>query len=82
MYSAIQSQTLSSKNKYSKIPAYLKVVDNFPADSTFCRIGGLSNGLPSPTAGFQQPLPKTSVSLESFNAILQVKMGQQDLVCL
>ena len=64
------------------MPAYLKVVDKFPADSTFCRIGGLSNGLPSLAAGFQQPLPKASVSLESFNARLQVKIGQQDLICL
>ena len=64
------------------MPAYLKVVDKFPADYTFCRIGGLSNGLPSPAAGSQQPPPKTSVSLELFNARLQVKMGQQDLICL
>ena len=64
------------------MPAYLKFVDKFPADSTFCRIGGLSNGLPSPAPGFQQPPPKNSVSLELFNAGLQVKMGQQDLICL
>ena len=82
MYSEIQLHILSSKNKFSKIPAYLKVVDNFPADSTFCRIGGLSNGLPCPTAGFQKPPPETSVSLGSFHAILQVKLGQQDLICL
>ena len=74
---------MSSKDKFSKMPAYLKVVDKFPADYTFCRFGGLSNGLPSPEAGSQQPdTPKTSVSLESFNASLQVKMGQQDLMMI
>ena len=75
-------QTLRSKDLFSKIPAYLKAVDYFPADSTFCRIKGLFNGLLSPAAGLQQPSLKTSISLESFNAILQVKMGQQDLICL
>ena len=73
---------MSSKDKFSKMPAYLKVVDKFPADYTFCHFGGLSNGLPSPEVGSQQPAPKTSVSFESFNAIFQVKMGQQDLICL
>ena len=55
------------------MPAYLKVVDKFLADYTFCRIGGLSNGLPSPAAGSQQPDPETSVSFKSFNARLRVK---------
>ena len=58
------------------MPAYLKVVDKFPADYTFCHFGGLSNGLPSLASGFQQPAPETGVSLESFNASFQVKMGQ------
>ena len=52
------------------MPAYLRVVDKFRADYTFCRIGGLSNELPSPAAGSQQPAPKTRVSLELFNARL------------
>ena len=64
------------------MPAYLKVVDKFLADYTFCQIGGLSYGLPSPETGFQQPDPETSVSFESLNAILQVKLGQQDLIYL
>ena len=64
------------------MPAYLKVIDKFPADYTFCQIGGLSNGLPSLAAGSQQPAPKASISLESFNVRLKVKMGQLDLICL
>ena len=50
------------------MPAYLKVVDNYPADYTFCQFGGLSNELPSPVAGSQQSDPKISVSLELFYA--------------
>ena len=46
---------MSSENKFSKMPAYLKVVDKSPADYTFYRIGGLSNGLPSPVTGSQKP---------------------------
>ena len=52
------------------MPAYLKVVDEYPDDYTFCRFGGLSNGLPSPAIGFQQPATETSVSLELLNARL------------
>ena len=64
------------------MPANLKIVDKYPADYIFCLFGALSNGLPSPAAGPQQPVPKTSVSLESFYANLKVKMGQQHLKCL
>ena len=63
------------------MPTYLEFADKFPANSTFYRIGGLSNGLPSPGSGFQKPAPETSLGLESFNAKLQVKMGQKDLIC-
>ena len=73
---------MSSKNNFFKMPDYLKVVDKFPADYTFWRIRGLSNGLPSPKTGSQQPDNKINLNFESFNAILQVKMGQQDLICL
>ena len=62
--------------------AYLKIVDKYPADYTFFRFGGLSNGLPSPAAGCLQLVPKTNVGLESFYASFQFKMGQRDLICL
>ena len=51
------------------MPPYLKVVDKYPTEYTFCWFGGLTNGLPSPTEGCQQPAPKTSVSLELLYAI-------------
>ena len=73
---------MSSKNKFFKMLAYLKVVDKLPNDYTFCNFGDLSNRLPRLVAGFQQPAPKTSVSLESFYASFQVKMGQKDLIYL
>ena len=46
----------------------IKVFDRFPADYTFRRFGGRSNGLPSPETGSQQPVTNTSVSLESLYA--------------
>ena len=67
-YLEIYTHSLSSKNKFSKMPAYLKVVDKYTADYTFGRFRGLSNGLHSPVEGSQEPPFKTSVSLESFNA--------------
>ena len=64
------------------MPAYLKVIDKFPADYTFCRFWGLSNELPNPASGSQQPDPKINISFNSFYASFQVKMGHQDLICL
>ena len=53
---------------FSKIPAYLKVVDKYPADYTLCRFRALSSGLPIPAAGSQQPAPEINVSLGWFYA--------------
>ena len=50
------------------MPAYLKVVEYYSADYTFCHFGAQSNGVPSPAASSQQPTPKIIVSLEAFNA--------------
>ena len=56
---------MSPKEKFTKMPAYLKVVDRCSADYTFCRFGAQSNGVPSPSTGSQHPDPKTSVIMRA-----------------
>ena len=63
------------------MPAYLKIADKFPADYTFVELRAYPIDSPDLHQAPNSHLPKTSVSLESFNARLQVKIGQQDLIC-
>ena len=58
--------TLIFKDKSPKVPAYLKVVDKYSADFTYCRFGAQSNGFSSSATGSKKPNPKTSVSFEAF----------------
>ena len=74
--------TLNSKDKSTKVPAYLKIVDKYSVDFTFCRFGAQSNGVPSLVSGSQQLTIETSVSLELLYLNQQVNIGQQDLICL
>ena len=64
------------------MPAYLKAVNRYSSNYTFCEFGAQSNGVPSPESGSQQQDNEINVSLEAFNASLQVNMLQQDLICL